>query len=237
MDFEKVLAALEIFKTEVTGSLAEMAKRCDSLDEKFLASQTKKLAADSTDDLAEETAADGRRADAVTRGELEVVRAQLRDLQIKQPRAQTAADRNAFSDAQAKFDSTYRALGEGGAPPPMSSEALIDYQIRLARPIMKHSKQFAKVDLHTLARDVSTLESVLNSARADAYAVGISPVDMKPFVHRMIEETLPSGHVSRRFIGQGTCFAMQSAPVRRVLGIGSLEKGASRSAGGAVYRN
>jgi hypothetical protein len=248
MTLEECLAQIA---TMCEGLRAEMKGYCATMDAKyadlcskmdaapsagFLKASTTKLAADDDGDpmstMAQQVSAD-RRADSVSRSELEVLRAQLRDLQMKQPRPQTAADRDAFADAQAKFDATYRAIGDSGAPPPMSSEDIVSYNIRLARPLQKHSKKFKSAELHVLARDPSTLNSVIDSIRADAFEVGISPVGMPEFAHREVRTESAGGHKITSFVGRGTMFKMMSRPVRHVSHIGATAQG--RSASGQVF--
>jgi hypothetical protein len=172
-------------------------------------------------------------ADSVSRAEFEATRDQLRALQIAQPARQSSATRDQMADAQARADVAYRALGES-APQPMSGEGHLDYLIRLHRPLQKHSKKFKAAELHVLARDPSTLNSVLDQIRADAVEVGISPVGMPEFVHREIVQVLPTGHTQRTWVGNGTIMKQMSRPVRHVKSIGADPR-YPRSAGGQVF--
>jgi hypothetical protein len=233
LDPDKLLEAVTALIDGMRADMAKLGEKCDSIGAKYDALTKRKDGDDST--MAEPVAAD--RADSVRlRADVDYVQAALRDLQIKQPRKRSDADRNEFASVQARADVAYRAWNER-ADQPMQGEELIDYTIRLHRGLQRHApkSKWAKTELATIARDSSTLATVCDSIRADAFEAANSPVDMNPFQHRMIEETLPSGHVSRRFIGQGTCFAMQSAPARRVLGIGAKQQGVTHSAGGAIY--
>jgi len=230
MDPEKLIEAVTAL---CEGLRSDMTKLCDSVNQKYdsVADALKKKKDSDDDTMAEQTAADGRRADAVTRGELEVVRAQLRDLQTSQPRKRTDADRNAFADMQAKADVAHRALG-GQADAPMAGEELADYAIRLHRPLLKHSKKWGKADLFALSRDPSTMHSVLDQVRADAVAASMSPEGMPEFVHREVKSESPGGHKITTFVGTGSIYKQLSRRPKYVTSIGGDYR-YGRSAGGS----
>jgi hypothetical protein len=227
--------------TELCNSLrSDVTKMCEKMDADnkarydAVADALKKKKDGDDDGDPANSAATRLAADAVSRSELEVVRAQLRDLQVKQPRQRSDADRNAFAEIQSKADVAHRALG-GQADAPMVGEELLDYTLRLHRGLQKHSKQFAKAELHVLARDPSTLATVCDSIRADAVAASMSTEGMQPFQHRAVETIGPGGHRITTFHGVGSFYKQLSRPARHVLSIGAKNQGASR--GGAFYSN
>jgi hypothetical protein len=227
---EELLKALG----ELTDGLrADMAKHCETMNAKYDAvmDAVKKKKAD--DDGDDETMATRTAADSVSRAEFEATQAQLRALQIAQPARKSQATLDQFADLQAKADVAYRSLGES-ASPPMSGEGLIEYQIRLHRPLLKHSKKFKAAELAVIARDQSTLNSICDSVRADAVEAAMSPVGMPEFQHRMITEQMPTGHTVRRFVGNGTIFKQMSRPARHVRSIGADDR-YPRSGGGQVF--
>lgn len=205
-------------------------KDADDKDEKK-ADAAKK---DGDEDEAEKTAADKRKdsddeddkksdaakADSVPRSEFEALQVQLADLSKRLPRQLTASDRDAFADAQAKADAVLITHGER-AEPPMVSETLIDYQIRLAKKMQPHSKTWKDVNLAVMAADSAGFTIALDGIRADALQAGLNPVDLKPFEHRVIKEQSPGGHTITRFVGNGTVFKQLSRPVRHVGYIGT----------------
>jgi hypothetical protein len=235
VDQEKVLAAIEALgaalRTEVADSIAAISKRCDAAIADAL---KKKKDTDEGSTLAEQTAADGRRADSVSRAEFQYVSDSLRQLQVSQPRKRTDADRNAFAEVQSRADVAHRALG-GQADPPMAGEELADYVIRLHRPLLKHSKKWAKAELHVLARDPSTLNSILDQVRADAVAASMSPEGLAEFQHREVHSETRGGHKVVTFYGNGTFLKQLSRPRRFVSSISGAPEGRfPRSGGGAI---
>jgi hypothetical protein len=236
---EMITALGEALRSDLAKHCADMTAKYDALDAKMKKADEgghrsrggDQMRSDDGDNLAEKVAAD-RRADSVSRAEYHALQDQLKALQIAQPARQSSATRDQMADAQSRADVAYRALGES-APQPMSGEGHLDYLIRLHRPLQKHSKKFKAAELHVLARDPSTLNSVLDQIRADAVEVGISPVGMPMFQHREIVETLPTGHISRKWVGNGTIFRQLSRPVRHVHSFNVNDK-MGRSAGGAI---
>jgi hypothetical protein len=233
---EEMLAALTALTDKITADVAEkfavVQAKCDALDEKMKKADTKKKADGDDDAMAEQTAAD-RRADSVSRDQLQVLQRQVNDLVQKSPRARTQADNDAFADAQSKADAVLRTHNER-ASPPMQGEELADYLIRLHRPMQVHSARFAKAQLATIAADSTVFSNVLAQIRADAYEAGVRPVNLPLFQHREIKTESPGGHKISTFHGNGTIFAQMAAPVRRVIGIAGDNR-YSRSGGGAVH--
>jgi hypothetical protein len=133
VDPDKMLEAVTALIEGLRADMTKLNEKCDAV-----ADAMKKKADGDDDDLAQQTAADSSR---VTRREFEATQAQLRALQTAQPRRRSDSDRNNFAEVQARADVAYRALGER-ADAPMQGEELIDYGIRLHRPLQK---TFAKM--------------------------------------------------------------------------------------------
>jgi hypothetical protein len=231
-ELAQITKLLDVLRDGLAGQISQINDKCDAVSKRF-DSLSKRRDADEDDDGQGNVAATKTAADAVSRSELEVLRAQLRDLQTRQPRQRTQADRNAFAAAQARADVAYRTIGEGGAPPPMQGEELLDYECRLHFPLQRHSAKWKGVQLAAIARDPSTFAGVCDAIRADAVAYGLNPPDLPPFQHREITETGPGGHKITRFVGNGSIFAQMTRPTRHVLSIGAKAQG--RSGNGAVY--
>jgi 8-oxo-dGTP pyrophosphatase MutT (NUDIX family) len=195
---------------------ADAKKKADEDEaEKTAADKARKDAEDK-----EKEKADAAKADSVPRAEFDKLVANMSDLSKKLPRQMTAADRDAYADAQAKADAVLRTFNEH-AEPPMSGEDIVAYNIRLARKMQPHSKTWKDVNLAVLAADSISFGIALDGIRADALQAGLNPVDLKPFEHRKITQMSPTGHTVTSFVGNGTIFKQMSRPVRHVGYIGT----------------
>jgi hypothetical protein len=225
---KQMLAAIAAMADSVT----KLGEKCDAVSAKCDALAEKKKADDDNDTMAQETAAD-RRADSI---QADLARLNNRMNSIDIHSKQNQATRDQFADLQSRADVAYRAWSEN-CPPPMQGEGVLDFAIRVHRPLMKHSKKFAKTDLHSLLRDPATLNTICDSIRADAVEASMNPTDMPRFVHREIKTESPGGHRITEFVGQGTVFGMLNRPGRRVTHIGfdPRRSGIGQSAGGTVY--
>jgi hypothetical protein len=230
---EAIAALGAELRTEVADGMAKISQRCDALDERLKkadeAGVRRKKADGDDDDMAEQTAAD-RRADSM-HADMRHLQNRVNAMDIHS--RQNAGTRDQFANLQSRADVAYRSWSES-APPPMSGEGVLDYAIRLHRPLMKHSKKFAKADLLAMARDPATLNTICDQIRADAVEASMSPVGMPEFQHREIVQNLPTGHIQRTWVGNGTVFKQMSRPVRHVKSIGADPR-FPRSAGGSVH--
>jgi hypothetical protein len=235
MDPEASAALLKAIGELVDGLRADMSKHGEEMTAKYadaLDGAMKKMDAagmrrrrtermdendDPDDTMAEQTAAD-RRADSIGAAEFSVLCSQVADLRKAVARPMT--DLNAFADVQAKADAVMRTHNES-ASPPMAGEDIVSYKIRQHRPMQKFSPRWKGVELRAVAGDQGALEHILTEIRSDAMKAGLEPVGLPEFQHRMITETLPGGHISRRFVGTGTIFKQLSRPVRHVAYIGT----------------
>jgi hypothetical protein len=158
-------------------------------------------------------------ADAVVgRSELASLSRQVSEMKKLQNRPMS--DLNAYADAQARADAVLRVHGERAAPP-MASESLIDYEIRMARKMQPFSPTWKNVNLSIIAADGIAFGNALEAIRADAVQAGLNPVHLKPFEHKEYTEESRAGHRVTKFLGTGTMFAQLSRPVRRVSYIGT----------------
>jgi hypothetical protein len=223
MDPEKLLEAINAI---VDGLRTDMAKHSETMNAKYdaLDDAMKKLdakkKADDVDDygVGHPNGAMLTAADSVDPAAFASLARTVHDMRQQQVRPY--GDMNAFADAQAKADSVMRTLGSA-AEPPMRGEDLVAYKIRTHRKMQPHSSKWKGVDLGIIAADQAALENVLVEIRSDAMQAGLNPVGLQPFQHRMITETLPGGHTSHRFVGNGTIFKQMSRPVRHVAYIGT----------------
>jgi hypothetical protein len=226
MDPEKLLAAITALVDGMKADMATISEKCDSISAKYDALAKKR---DSDDDLTEPTAADSRRADSIA-ADLRNLHNRVNAMDIHS--RQNAGTRDQFADIQAKADVAYRSWNES-CPPPFASEGLLDYAIRVTRPLQKHSKKWAKAELHALARDPSTLASVCDAIRSDAVAASMDTTEMPMFQHREVHTQSAAGHRITSFIGKGSIYKQLSRPARYVTAInGDYRYG--RSGGGSV---
>lgn len=219
----------DALRTDLSSSIDAISKRCDAISEDVKASRKADTAgerdrgidrsmADNEDGPANPTAATRVAADSVGRGEFAAFVHEVRELKKKQTRPM--ADLNQFADVQARADTVMRALGSA-AEPPMAGEDLVAYKIRTTRRMQPRSKRWKGVELQIIAADSVALDRVIEEIRSDAMADAMSTEGMKPFVHREIVRTLPGGHVSREWIGNGSFIKELSRPVRHVAYIGT----------------
>ena len=214
---EELLAAVNKIADALSGSIDALSKRCDAIAEDVKSSK-KVDEAGERDRGVDGTMAERVAADSVGRSEFAALASSVAGMQRKQTRPM--ADLNAFADVQAKADAVMRALGSA-AEPPMAGEDLVAYKIRTTRKMQSHSPRWKGVELQIIAADSVALDRVIEEIRSDAMADAMSTEGMQPFVHREIVRTLPGGHVSREWIGNGTIFKQLSRPVRHVAFIGT----------------
>jgi hypothetical protein len=227
MDPEQLKALtdmIEALRADINAAVSKVDAKCDALADSVA---TMKKTADEAGERSNENEYDLARraaADSASRSDLAMLQRQVNELTIKAlPRP--AGDADALADIQAKCDAAYIANG-GRADPPMRGEGVIDYAVRMHRGLQSHGKKWKGAELAVIARDSTTFAGVCDAIRADAVKAGLNPVDLKPLEHRMFTETMPSGHVMRRFVGNGTIFKQMSLPVRHVQRIGPRWDGA-----------
>jgi hypothetical protein len=238
VDQEQLLAAIAKIAEDLK---TDMAAHCATMDAKYeaLADSVSKIAkkdaagsrqngvsremADGLDDddAATQTAADRARSDAVNNSAIAALARSVAKLEKanQPPMGGTVHD---FADAQARADAVMRAHGLS-AEPPMRSETLVDYEIRLHRKMQPHSAKWKGSELSIIAADGRAFQNVLAEIRSDATEAANCTDGMKPFVHREVTTTLPTGHKVTNFVGNGSIFAQMSRPVRHVGYIGTRD--------------
>ncbi|MCC8955283.1 hypothetical protein H8B02_18115 [Bradyrhizobium sp. Pear77] len=230
LDFEKLLAALNALGTafsdhseKVDARISAIEERCDTL----LQSRDVGGRMDGGDDrvMAERVAADS--IDAAAFSALAARVGQIHDRMYRK------TDVDKLAETQARCDAVCRTLGSP-AEPPMAGEHHVDYAIRLHRQLQRYSPKWKSVDLRSLANDHQVLENAFGAIRADALQAGLNPPDLKPFEHRMITENMPTGHIMRRFVGNGTIYAQMARRPMRVRSFGGDDR-YGRSGGGAIF--
>jgi hypothetical protein len=217
---ENLTSKITAMDEKHTAAIADAVKKMDAAGARQKG--VRKMDQDDPDDDPDSTMARRTAADSVSRGEFRALQEQLNTLNVERTvsrQRQNQGTRDAFADAQAKADAVMRTHNLS-AEPPYTGEDLIDYQIRLARKMQPYSKTWKGVELARIASDSTAFGIALDGIRADALQAGLNPVDLPMFQHRMITETLPGGHISRRFVGTGTFIKMMSRPVRHVAYIG-----------------
>src|SRR5882724_3001489 len=121
-ELKALMDGIEALRGVVSDGIGNLTKRCDAMAERFAA-----------DRRADSLASDVRRLS----NEVNALNIHSR---------MNAATRNQFAELQAKADVAYRGWNES-CPPPMSSEGILDYAIRIHRPLQKHSKKFKTTEL------------------------------------------------------------------------------------------
>jgi hypothetical protein len=223
---EAVRAIAEGLRSDLTGSLAKLDEKCNSIADSVAKMKSDAAKKRDVDDYGNDpdgamlTAADRARSDSVGVDPRAFASLAETVAEMKRKSTRLPADRNAFADAQAKADAVMRTHNER-ADPPMPGETLVDYNIRLARRMQPHSKAWNGVELNLITADSKAFEIALDQIRADAYQAGLNPVGLKPFEHREIVEQGAGGHTIRRWVGTGTIFAQMTPPVRHVAYIGT----------------
>jgi hypothetical protein len=230
----ELMAQIQSVATELR---SHVDKSCADVTAKFDAAMgeiARKKADNGDDDYQEPGMARKTAADAVARGELQVLRDQVNTLVRERPAKRTQGQADAYADAQSSFDVAYVSNGQR-ADAPMQGEDIVAYNIRLARGLQKFSPKWKNADLAHIARDDSTFRIALEGIKSDAVAHGLNPPDLKPFDHRMITKQMDTGHIQRSFVGVGTIFKQLARPARYVTGIGHVAGLPRISGGSAVY--
>jgi hypothetical protein len=164
----KLLEALQALgaelRTAVADGMAKISQRCDALDEKLKKSDAAgSRSGGNEDDMAQQTAADRAKSDAVSSSALASLARSVAELKKNQTRSM-GGDLNAFADAQARADTVMRAHG-ASAEPPMAAEDLVAYEIRLARKMQPHSPKWKRTELSIIAADSIAFQNVLADPR------------------------------------------------------------------------
>jgi hypothetical protein len=122
-----------------------------------------------------------------------------------------------FYEHQSMADTAWRAWS-GAALPPLTGERLLDYRRRLLRPLMKHSKEFAAVDVDQLAEPLIT--PIEKSVFADAIKASHDNSSVPEDYLREVTTTDATGRRITTFYGQPRSWLNQfSGQRRRLIGI------------------
>ena len=122
-------------------------------------------------------------------------------------------NRTAFAEAQERAEKAYLAWGLG-ANAPLQGERLRDYRIRLLRPLLKHSKQFAKSSLESVT-DAAAFDAVEQAVYADSISASSAPSSVPVGQLRMVTKRLSSGHTINEFVGEPQAWMDRFAANRR----------------------
>jgi hypothetical protein len=127
-----------------------------------------------------------------------------------------------FYERQAAADTALRSWG-GSAPPPMSGERLLDFRRRLLRPLLKHSKEWASVNLDELKEPL--FSPIEKSVFADAIAASTDNSSVPTDYLREIITVDKSGRHISTFVGQPKAWMSAfSGHRRRVLKINNVSQ-------------
>jgi hypothetical protein len=206
------------FLNELAEALrADLAEQCKKMDAKIDAiTDSVREHAGERDRGVDGTMAVRTAADSVPRAEFAALASSVAKLkQQGRPMANLAA----FEDVQTKADAVLREHGER-ASPQMPGEDIVNYAIRLHRPMQKFSPKWKSVDLGIISADRKALDNLLAEIRADAIQAARNPTGLPEGQHKMITRQMPGGHIATEFYGTGTIFKQLARPVRRVAYIG-----------------
>lgn len=99
---------------------------------------------------------------------------QIAAMQKRIPIEMPADERAKFARFQMAVEPVYQAFGDSaGAPSQLNGEKLHDYRTRLLKPLQKHSRSWAKVDLANLHPDA--LEIAEHTIISDSMAIASHP--------------------------------------------------------------
>jgi hypothetical protein len=122
-----------------------------------------------------------------------------------------------FWERQSAADTACRAWG-AAAVPPLHGEQLLDYRRRLMRPLMKHSKEFAAVDLDELREPLLT--PIEKSVFADAIRASHDNSSVPADYLREVTTTDHTGRRITNFYGMPKTWMREfSGQRRRLIGI------------------
>jgi len=122
-----------------------------------------------------------------------------------------------FYSYQDQADQACRAWG-AAALPPLHGEQLLDYRRRLLRPLMKHSKEFASVNVDELCEPLIT--PIERSVFADAIKASTDNASVPADYLREVVTTDSTGRRISSFYGMPkTWMAQFSGQRRRLIGI------------------
>lgn len=141
-------------------------------------------------------------------------------------RAHTRSDSDTavMADMQMRADAVHQAFGNR-APAPMLGETTVDYRLRLARGLQKHSTPWKEVNLGILEN--AALNVAESQIYADAVVASRNHDDLPDGQLIPIRRTDPeTGHRITEFRGRTTIFKSLSAPSQRVTAFLTANRGA-----------
>lgn len=140
------------------------------------------------------------------------------------PRDRSDTERAELADAQARADAAYRAFGDQ-ASPPMQAELASDYRRRLLKPLQRHSKPWADIELRGVADSVLTVAE--GQIYADAAIAARNTDDMPSGALIPIRTINPeTNHVVTTFRGKGSFIGALKPDSMRVTKFKTNERGA-----------
>jgi hypothetical protein len=127
--------------------------------------------------------------------------------------------RERLTEVQVFFEPAYRAIGDEGAPRPLSGERPEAYKRRCAKGLQRYSKAWREVPLAGLFDQGLNIAS--DQIRADALEEGRRPTQVSPGVLREIRRDSDAGHRISEFYGEASAWMSQlpfGIPPKRVVG-------------------
>jgi len=121
---------------------------------------------------------------------------------------------DALSDIQARADAAHSLFGLRAAPP-MVGESAFSYQVRMLKPMQKHSKTWDGKDLSRLPEDV--LQIAVEGIYADAATAARNPDGVAVGTLREITKTDATGRRITEFVGEPIAWMGQFRTVPRAI--------------------
>jgi len=185
-DAERAKADADAKAKEDPDNIAADKKRKDAEEAEKKASEEKAKADAEAETKAKEEEekkrSDAARADSASFSD---IKAEIAALKARTPRLMTDDDHATFSTVQARADGVYQMFG-GHAPPPMQSEDLNAYRLRLASAFQSHSPRWKDANLVKVAVDSTTLTNAEDDIYEAARRAALDPADVPEGRERVV---------------------------------------------------
>ena len=122
-----------------------------------------------------------------------------RRIDAEESERQERSDREAGVRAQMRADKAYQSWNLGMAPHRAHGESIRDFEIRLLRPLLQHSKRYKDSSLETIG-DSTVFADVADTIINDAVTASCTTV-VEGAPLRMVTDKNESGHIVRKFHG------------------------------------
>lgn len=122
-------------------------------------------------------------------------------------------EERALTDAQARADCVYSALGKRSAPAPYPSERPHTYRARLLKELRQYSPAWKSVGTF-LDFDGKALNAIEDEIYNDAQAWATRPTDLPRGELREVKKVEPTGHKVSEFFGRESFIVALKPPIQ-----------------------